>query len=276
MKNFKILLIAIAVLFVGCDDAEFDTFTTDTGFVQLATTSGSNTEDGSVVTTVLLGSGDNPNGTTVNFSVTSEDTSRFTVTPSTGSIEIPAGEFTADIVVMGIDNLTVDGDIDVTITLESSSEVPVGTGGQGIEFISTTITIIDNDCPLDTQGLEGTYSAQEIFTAGVNTGLTLSAAFNEAYQIEITADASDPTGTSFILNNSAGFNTYFADGTTITVNSCPRTITFDAGNPTIANFADMALDDGTAATSVNDAEFTFQADAPLGGFGPYQFILTRM
>lgn len=273
MKKYISILFVSMLFMVSCGDEELIVFDTENGFIQFASPSASLQEgDESVVTTILLGSGTNDSGVTVNFTVTSSDPSRYNVTPSSGSLEIPAGEFSADIVIEPIDNLLVDGDEVITLELSTGSSVPVGIGGEGNEGVSRTITIIDDDCPVDINAFVGTYSVAEVFTSGVNEGLTLAGAFGESYQVEISLAPGDPTGTKIVLNNSAGFNQYFVDGTVMTFNACPGTVSFDAGNPNIAAFADMTIE----TSSYDEGNPTITCDGPLGGFGPYQFVLTKM
>ncbi|TXJ93231.1 hypothetical protein [Flagellimonas pelagia] len=153
MKN---IFRTLGILFVGfllvtsCEKNEDPTIDFGEGYVQLNSTTGSIPENSSspIVTTVLLGNdGTNPNGVTVNFTVTSSDDSRFTVTPSNGTVEIPAGEFSADILVQPLDNLDADGDVEITIELSTSSDLPIGIAGQGLVATSRDIVITDNDCP---------------------------------------------------------------------------------------------------------------------------------
>ena len=81
MKKYILILSALFVLW-SCEDQEVVVFDSGNGFLQLASTSAQLTEgDESVTTTVLLGSGENSSGVTVNFTVTSSDPSRYTVTP---------------------------------------------------------------------------------------------------------------------------------------------------------------------------------------------------
>jgi len=119
---------------------------------------------------------------------------------------------------------------------------------------------------------------EEVFTDGGNMGLSLAAnVVGAPFQLDLTLDDTDPTGTTFFINNSPGFAGYFADGTVIVLNSCPRTFSFPGGNPLLANFAVMVLDDAdNSATTFDDEAFTIQGDGPLGGFGPYQFLLTKI
>jgi hypothetical protein len=98
----------------------------------------------------------------------------------------------------------------------------------------------------------------------------LAAAFGESYQVEISLDPTDPTQTVFILNNSIGFNQYFVDGSTASLDTCNGTITFS--NPlNLGDFADMVVE----TTSYTESPAVMIADGPLGNFGPYQFILTK-
>lgn len=267
----------ILIGLVSCDEAEFTSFDEQNEFIQFQNTNFSIGEGNETATvTVLLGSGSNDNGVTVNFTVTSDQTTRFNVTPANGVLVIPAGEFTADIVVESIDNLLVDGSFDVTIDL-GASDLPIGLAGEGSESASATVAILDDDCPVDTAGFEGTYMVEEVFTAGANEGLALANAFGEAYQVDITLDPNDSAQLTLILNNSPGFNEYFPDGTVVIINACPGTITFQAGNPSVAAFSTMVLDDpDNSSSSFDDTNFVLQGDGALGGFGPYQFVLTRM
>ncbi|WP_318310258.1 hypothetical protein [Flagellimonas crocea] len=150
IKKFGILFAGVFLVFTSCEKNEVPVIDYGEGFVQLNSTTGSipeNSED-PIVTTVLLGNdGTNPNGVTVNFTVTSSDDSRFTVTPSNGTIEIPAGEFSADIVIQPVDNLDADGDVEVTLELDAGSDLPIGIAGEGLVATSRSITITDNDCP---------------------------------------------------------------------------------------------------------------------------------
>lgn len=271
-RLFYITLISLG-LFVSCEE-DLIVYDTETGFIQFSSTSSSIEEaalGGPSVTTVLLGSGENTGGVTVNFTVTAADPSRFTVEPASGSLTIPAGEFSADIVITPIDNVLVDGNMDIVLELTSGSSVPVGIGGEGQQAVSKTITLIDDDCPVDINAFTGTFDVDEVFTSGVNEGLTLSGAFGESYQLELTAQPGDATGTKVVITNSPGFDQYIPDGTVMTLQACPGTVAFDPNPLNIALFADMTIE-----TAVfNEGQSKVTADGPLGGFGPYQFVLTK-
>lgn len=277
MKNIfgKLGILFLSVIaFTACEENEDPTIDFGEGFVQLSATSGTLSEDNGapIVTKVLLGNdGTNPNGVTVNFTVTSSDDSRFTVTPSSGTIEIPAGEFSADILIEPVDNVVADGDVEIVLELSTSSDLPVGIAGEGVVAVTRTITLVDDDCPVDSNAFVGTFTVEEVFTSGTNEGLALASAFGENYQIELTPQPGDISGTRFILNNSAGFDTYIANGTVITLLTCSGTVSFGAETVNIALFADMTIESAT----YDEGAGTITVDGPLGNFGPYQFKLTR-
>lgn len=157
-KNISLILSLLVVLtLASCGEEELVIFD-KTPFIQLENETGQTTEDSNpVVTRVFLGSADNPNGTTVNFTVTSSDPSRYTVSPASGVIEIPAGEFSANITISPIDNLAVDGNVDIILALTPTNGIPVGLGGEGLKFASKSIKIVDNDCPFVIADFVGAY-----------------------------------------------------------------------------------------------------------------------
>ncbi len=272
MKKYILLFAMSLFLFASCEE-DLTIYEEGDGFVQLATTSSVSFEEGdsAVSTSVILGASENPSGVTVTFTVTSSDPSRYTVEPASGTLEIPAGEFSADIVITPIENILVDGDVELVIELTSGSSRAIGIGGEGLQSTSRTVVLVDNDCPVDTNQFIGTYSVDEVFTAGGNEGLTLSGAFGESYQIEMVAQPGDASGTRLVITNSAGFNTYITDGTVLILQTCPGTVTFDPLPLTPALFANLTIE-----TAVYDEEAsTITVNGPLGNFGPYQFILTR-
>lgn len=272
MKNkFKIYtLITLSLMLLAC---EKDVLVNDpgNGFIQLGDVPETFGENDAAATVIQfeLGTNSNPNGVEVNYTVTSDDPSRYNISSTSGSITIPAGEFTAEIEIMPIDNILVDGDIDITIEL-LDSDLPIGINGKGINRVSSTLTLVDNDCPIDSNSLVGTFSVQEVFTSGTNEGLSLATAFGEIYQVEITQAPNDPSGTSFILNNSIGFNQFFVPGTVMTVSTCPGTLSIDQAN--IALFADLTIEN----SSYSEENSRIVMQGPLGGFGPFEIILTRL
>ncbi len=270
MKKSIYILIATLGFLVSCEE-DLVIYDTANGFTQLAATSGTVTEDaGTFAATVLLGSGENANGVSVDFTVTSSDPARYTVEPASGTLEIPAGEFSADIVLNIVNNLLVDGNIDVTITLTGGS-VPVGIGGEGALNVASTITIVDDDCPVDINAFVGTFDVFENFTAGVNSPLGLTDFFGEVYQLELSLAPGDPTGTKVVINNSPGFNEYIPDGTVMSFLTCDGEVIFDEGFPLVALFRVFEY----TGSSYDESIGQIQCTGPLATFGDYQFTLTR-
>lgn len=272
MKKYILLLVMATALFTSCEQ-DLLVYDTPNGFVQLSAESGTITEDTTdpIITQVLIGAGTNESGVTVNFTVTSSDPSRFVVTPASGTIDIPAGEFSADIAIVPVDNIAADGDLDVVIELSTGNSLPIGIGGEGNFNTARTITIVDNDCPVDINAFVGVFTVFENFTDGVNAPLGLSDFFGESYQVEMALQPGDTSGTKVVVTNSAGFNTYLTEGTVIQFLACSGELLFEAGNPTCAEFAVLAIED----TSYDESIGELQVAGPLGGFGPYQFTFTR-
>lgn len=261
-------------MFSSCEE-DLIVYDTPNGYVQVNAETGSIGEGSAdaFVTSVLLGAASNPNGVTVNFTVASTDPSRYIVSPSSGTIEIPAGEFSADITIQPVDNLLVDGDLDIVLTLTTDNVLPIGIGGEGINAAAQTITLVDDDCPVDINAFVGTFSVAEKFTGGANAPSGLKDFFEEAYQLEISLAPNDPTGTKIVINNSPGFDVYIPNGTVMTFQACPGTVVFDAGFPTVALFRQFVY---TASEYSDGATPTIKCSGPLATFGPYEFILTKI
>jgi len=146
MKNIYKLLTFI-VLFASFTSCEEDLIVYDNAsFLQLLDDSAVSVVEnsGDVIEIVaILGSAQSTD-TTVSFSVTGDD-SRFTISGS--SVVIPAGETSGTITFSPIDNETIDGDTVVVIGLADSNGLPVGVGGEGINSVNKTITLIDDNVP---------------------------------------------------------------------------------------------------------------------------------
>ena len=203
--NNKFLLLfslAIALVFTSCEKQENVMFTSEKGFVQFATASSStveNSETATVISVVFGGNASqNTSGITVDFEVTSSDAARYSISPASGTVAIPAGEVSAEITFTPLNNLLVDGNVDVVISLSNTSSVPVGLGGEGVNFNKFEITLVDDDCPIAINDWVGTYTVFENFTGGGNAPLGLNNFFGEAYQIDLVLD---PTACASACNN---------------------------------------------------------------------------
>lgn len=248
-------------------------FDTPNGFLQVNAATGTKAENDPepIITRVLLGRSSNPSDITVNFQVNSPDPSRYTFSPASGQVVIPAGEFTAEISLTAINNFDSDGDVDVEIVLLESQGIPVGIGGEGINLVKRVITISDDDCPLEINDWVGTYSVFENFTGGGNAPLGLNNFFGESYQVQAALVPNDVTNAKVVWTNSPGFNVYLDANTVMSFISCNGTVSFDAGNPRVAEFAVHTI----TGSSYNESEFVIQCTGPLANFGPYQFTFTK-
>ncbi|MBT8206441.1 MAG: hypothetical protein KJN96_05845 [Eudoraea sp.] len=275
MKKYIFSLIAALGLLTSCEE-DLIIFDTPEGFVQVESEALSATEEIASTTpitvSVLLGSDSNTSGVSVAYTISSSDPSRYTLSvPASGTLDIPAGEFTnSEIQITAVDNLIVDGSLDVTVTLESSTSVPIGTGGEGNNFTSTIVTLIDDDCPFE--GYEGIYDVSEAFTGPPNAPLGFSDFFGESYQVEISVDPTDPSGLTLIVNNSAGFNTFVTDGTRLSIDPCPGLFEFTDGDPEIAEFTNLTPET-TTFSNVGGRKFSAEGDS--NGFGLYGFTWTQ-
>lgn len=275
MKKISILSFLAAALFmVSCQDVETPDLGVDEQWLQFGEGSYDVPENAPnpLVVKVYYAADNNPDGVSIDYTVTSSDPDRYEMSPMTGTVTIPAGEFSADILIDPVDNFTADGDAEIVLELASDSGIPVGIAGEGMFNQSTTITIIDDDCPVDIASFVGTWSVEEQFTAGVNAPNGLSDFFDESYQVEIAQVPGDETGTKLVITNSTGFDPYFVNGTVITLRTCTETISFDDGNPRLALFATLNV----TATSYDAETLAITASGPLATFGAYQFLLTKI
>ncbi|WP_299834347.1 hypothetical protein [uncultured Tenacibaculum sp.] len=271
-KYFYFLLLSSLFVLSSCEDENPTFYKNAEGFIQFSSVSADLAEDNTagLVSTVLFGGASNDDGITVNYTVTSDDNTRFT-DPNNGTIEIPAGERTAEIVIIPVDNARTDGNLEIVIELSATSDKPVGIGGEGVNNNTKTITIVDNDCPITIADWVGTYTVDEVITDGGNAGLSLAAAFGESYQVELSLDTTDPNGITVIVNNSAGFNTYMPNGTKIIFNTCPGTVTLDPASPLIAGFRNMTIE----SSEYDENNFSIKCTGPVRSDLPYEFVLTK-
>ena len=276
MKNIsKIALLLLAFITINsCEDQENDTFNAGSeGFVQLADESSISVveNDISVIEIDFLLDGPKDSPVTVDVLVLSDDDSRFEVISGT-SLTVAPGDVVATLQIRPVDNFNMDGSVDVTVTLSESSSLPIGIGGQNVNSITRTITIADNDCPITIEDFVGTYSVDEVFSeGGTNAGLTIAGAVGRSFQLEFSLLAGDESGTKVVVNTPAGFDPFIPNGTIITFVTCPMQFQFDSNPLRGADFANFTL----TGSSYNEATSTLNGSGPLGGFGAYEFVLTK-
>lgn len=156
---------------------------------------------------------------------------------------------------------------DVVLTGTSSSQITAGLAG---ETFKVAQRVVINP---SLTNLNGVYSVDENFTAGVNAPFGLGDFFAESYQVELTAVADDASASTMTATNSAGFDIYFLPGVVIDFSASP--LTFDDGYtpdlPVVALFVEMSID----TSNVDFANGIIRCDGAAGPYGPYQFTLTK-
>lgn len=160
-KLFYLPILALFIL-AGCSDVEENNIGASSKWLQFDKASYQAPENtGPLLVPVIFASDSNPDGVSVNFSVTSTSTN-FTVSPSNGVLTIPAGELVGYIEVTP--NYDPENEItesySLTIELEDG-DFGVGVAGEGVYNTTTTVTFIPSACPFDVSEFVGTYSATE-------------------------------------------------------------------------------------------------------------------
>ena len=206
MKKISIIssLLALLVL-AGCGKEETPDLGVDSQWIQFGEANYSVTENSTqpIVVQVLYAADTNPNGVTVNYTVNSSNPDAYTISPSTGSVTIPAGEFIGEIVINPINNSDTDGNKEITISLDNT-DIPVGLAGEGMMLNNTKVLITDDDCELDIRSFEGSYFANEfgycdgcykvsIVYDEVNDVLVLDNLYETGGKTYISLDNTDPS-----------------------------------------------------------------------------------
>lgn len=252
-KNFYLILLTSLFLLSSCEDERPNFYQNPDGFIQLAATSGDVAEDSTdgYTATVLLGAGTNESGVTVNYTLTSDDNSRFT-DMGAGTVTIPAGEFSADIVIMPIDNVNTDGNLEIILELSDNNTLDVGIGGEGVNNNKQTITILDNDCPIDVSDAYET----KVFAFG-DEAPSHSATFTPVAGTTNTFLVSSLWGPNFVgwATGDDSFNGSFVYEAEVTINP-DLTVT-------VANGTDARLSSGTGTYSTCDDKFVITLSQTL-------------
>lgn len=295
--TYKFLPVLILLLSFSCQEAEFVRFSDE--YVALESPSSSIAEsttlslpdgssafaDNTMKITVYRSTSDFSQDLIVNMTVSytfvedteltsaGEDASAdFTLNKDISSLVIPAGKASTSFMLTAINDLSAKGDKQIVFEITGTSSGNFKLGQQDSQIgKSLTITANDDDCPIALSDWIGIYTVDEVFTAGGNEGLTLAGAFGESYELEFTALASDPTGTKVVITNTAGNDTYIADGTVMSFITCTGEVSFDSAPLNLALFANLTIQ----VSSYTEGSKVISASGPLGNFGPYEFVLTK-
>jgi hypothetical protein len=270
LKIFPVLLLAIAF---SCDesDSRFSGEDPTSGWVEF-TSSGTTI---TVVTDVLeipiqVNVPVYENGLNINYTLEPVQGDFSSIVTTDSSVYVDPSDIYRNAAVTlnfsGVADLSEIVIFDVVLTSVSNGV------NVGVDDSSITRYRISTPCPIDINSWIGAYSVEEAFTSGPNAPFGLTDFFGESYQVEIAQDPTDVTNTKVVFSNTPGFNVYLNNGTVMTFDTCNFTVSFDAGPPLIAEFANHAIETTTYDESTN----TIQCDGPLANFGPYQFIFTKI
>jgi hypothetical protein len=220
---------------------------------------------------------------TTSFAAAGDDASSTYYVSAAGSngnysIEIPAGQASGTFFIRSNDDLFSSGDKVITIEITGAGSLKLGQGASAVNK-KLTVTIVDDDCPIDVTKWVGLYSVKEVFSpGGTNAGLTLAGAFGRTFEIQLALDPNQPTdgsSTRLIASNAAGASTFFQAAVGINFITCTKEVRFDNGNPMIqVNPAQFVAH----STSITYSESTFEikaASGPIGNFGPYEWTLKK-
>lgn len=146
MKNlYKIATFFVGITFFTSCEEDLIIFD-DNAFIQLenATAASLVENSGGVIEIVAQLASPQTSDVTVNFDVTG-DAVRYNLSPA--SVVILAGETEGVLSFTAIDDDIINGDTAIVVALSASSGLPVGIGGEGLNSVSKTITIVDDNVP---------------------------------------------------------------------------------------------------------------------------------
>ena len=286
MKKISIFSFLAATLFlVSCEDVETPDLGVDEQWLQFGEETYTVTENSAspVVVEVFYAGDTNPNGVTVDYTVESENPDAYEMSPSGGTIEIPAGEFKAEIVITPIDNAETDGNKNITFTI-NNDDIPVGLVGEGLFYDQTTVTITDDDCELDLESFEGTYLANEFGYCDGCYEVTVT--YDEENDVLVLGNLYETGGTTYIsLDNSDVenplilFRNYNDLGGLIDPATRPNNQYGDgyAINPSMVSGNTAANNISSFRTCDNFMDLYFYIYYPAAGvLGPVQIQLTKI
>lgn len=153
-------MLSLFAIVASCDSDDNDVRFENVDFVQLSDTSPVTIVENSgesVELVVVLGS-PRSEAVTVSFQVEG-DASRFQFSPAGGSVTIPAGQSSATVEFIPIDNDDIDGDAVITLTLTANAGIAVGIGGSPANGTTKVITIVDDNIPCNAAVLTVTTDA---------------------------------------------------------------------------------------------------------------------
>lgn len=192
-----------------------------------------------------------------------------------GSLTIPGGENSAAIKITPVDNAIPDGEKTVELTIISVNNVNYTIGFPGPDRLNatTTIKIVDDDCPLDRSFITGTIveTSDDIVEEGGDPDAN-PPRFNT---VSITEDPNDSKG--IIISDFWGFS-----GSTLKLrlDACPREVTITGHNIIYDDPQEGPLEVTPVGSGVFDPDsriltLELELNVPLGTFGKFKFTYKK-
>ncbi len=206
--NSLFAIFAALVIFTGCDE-EDGRITFDGAFIEFDVATQSIAENSTSIVRIPVNNAGPTSGSdiTVNYSTegsTAVEGVDFEILAGgqLGQVIIPAGSNTGIIQLRMIDNLMSEGNLVLNLKLASNSaNISSGRGEVGL---ASSLTIIDDDCPIDLSEYEGEYSMAVVGAPGqAFDGFDLCEAASRdcSGPVTLVADASDPLGLTAIIQH---------------------------------------------------------------------------
>lgn len=300
LNRFIIALSLFALVLSGCEQTEFEKTEENIGkYVSFSSSSASIQESSSTTTadgntfkagssyTVEVFRSSSDLSQALNLSITSSVTyastsdfanagddasSSVVITEDLSAFTIPANEVSATFVISSLDDEFSSGDklVNLTINNVADARFNIGAQGQGGDF---TLTIIDDDCPIDLASFEGEYSMTVVGTVGARfDGFDLCAAASRdcSGPVTLTADSSDPLGQTAILTHPS-----FGGEYKIQFITCPKQVVVVQPMTSFFNIGAWQMQQGSMPGSYNEDSKAIEIIGVLGSNGNFTISLSK-
>lgn len=274
-KLYVLLLVAIFAL-TSCTETETQAVLTDS-FIAFSSSSGTILENSSdsIVVEVLLAAPLQSTDVTVDYTLelVAGSASDYTISDNSGSLTIPAGESSASIEIRPVDNVFSDGDKELVFTITNvSGDFIIGLPGPDKNNSTTTVTIGDDDCPIDLTAYVGEWVY--IDAVGTANGCCPGGSLNgfgfpnSGGNATLTADPSDPSGTTAIFSGGP-----FGSDYTIKFLTCPQEVIALGTTSSFVGVGAWNMPQGQ--TNGVYTETTISVVGGLGGNGDFEMMFEK-
>lgn len=161
------------------------------------------------------------------FAAGDDASSKIVPSVDLSAVVIPANQSSVSFSIGLVEDLLATGDVSVSFDITSVSDGSYAIGQQASDIRgSFSLTIVDDDCPIDLPGLwAGEYTVESFCAApGSNNDGFCRTTGVVGSIVTLAADPSDPLGVTAIL--SGGIH---AEPVTMVFQTCPLTVSIDAG-----------------------------------------------